>query len=399
VFDFLIVGAGVVGLATALNLLEKFPRGRLMLLEKEPALCSHQSGRNSGVIHSGIYYKPGSFKAEFCRAGNQSMVEFCRQYDIPNEICGKLIVATHESELLGLKKLFERGVANGIAPQKIYREQLREIEPHVNGIAAIRIPSAGITNYRRVCEKLAELIRARGGEIRLYTRVRRIRPTSRGHCVETTAGDFETRFLVNCTGLHSDRVTCEAGAQVQAKIIPFRGEYYELKPEKRSLVKGLVYPVPNPSLPFLGVHCTRMIDGSVHLGPNAVLAFKREGYGKTDFSLRDMVETFTYGGFWKLARKHAGEGFREMARSLSKAAFVRSVQRLVPEITQDDVVPCAAGVRAQALAPDGSLVDDFLLVHAPNAIHVCNAPSPAATASLEIGRHIAGLVSGTIESR
>jgi L-2-hydroxyglutarate oxidase len=358
------------------------------VLEKEHELARHQTGRNSGVIHSGIYYKPGSLKARFASEGSRSMVEFCREHDVPYSVCGKVIVATNRLELPMLENLYRRGLENGLQVSRLSREEVREIEPQVECLEGIRVPSTGIVSYRTVCLKYAELLLSRGGEIRADARVESIRYTGGAHTIQTTGGTVEAAFLVNCAGLHSDRTAGKAGLKPDAKIIPFRGEYYELVPEKRHLVKALVYPVPNPTFPFLGVHFTRMIDGSVHAGPNAVLAFKREGYAKTDVNAGDLLETLTFGGFWKLARKHFSEGIKEMWRSAFKQAFVRSLQRLIPSIRSEDLILSEAGVRAQAVTPGGDLVDDFLILRGQNAIHVCNAPSPAATASLEIGRHI-----------
>lgn len=390
--DFVVIGGGIVGLATGMRLVERFPQKRVLLLEKEADICVHQSGRNSGVIHSGIYYKPGSLKAQLCRRGNASIVDFCRQHEIPHKICGKLIVATDQSELPQLDRLFQRGVEAGIHPERIAPEKLKEIEPHAAGLAAIRIPSAGIVNFTEVAQRYSERIKEGLGEIRFNARVEGITSQNGRHIVRTSAGDFETPFLINCAGLYSDHIARMDGAEPAAKIIPFRGEYYELKPERRHLVKGLLYPIPNPDFPFLGVHCTRMMDGAVHLGPNAVLAFKREGYRKTDFDARELLEILRYSGFWKLALKHLGEGAREMIRSFSKTTFVRSLQRLVPAIQEEDIVPCASGVRAQAVSPEGQMIDDFLIMRSANAVHVCNAPSPAATASLEIASHIVAMV-------
>ncbi|MEP0959153.1 L-2-hydroxyglutarate oxidase [Microcoleus sp. FACHB-1515] len=391
-YDFAIIGGGIVGLSTAMAIGENHPDSRILLLEKESHWAFHQTGNNSGVIHSGVYYKPGSFKAKFCRDGCQSMVEFCQKYDIPHEVCGKVIVATEEKELPLLENLYQRGLQNDIAVKKISPEEVREIEPNVNCIAGIRVYSTGIADYKKVAEKYAELIRQQGGDLHLNTKVDRIIKTSTGQTLETNQGTFETRFVINCAGLHSDRVAKLGGVEPQAKIVPFRGEYYELIPEKRDLVKTLIYPVPNPAFPFLGVHFTKMIDGSVHAGPNAVLSLKREGYQKTDFDLRDFVEVMTFPGFWKLAAKHADEGIQEMIRSLSKAAFVRSLQRLIPAVQSKDLIPTHAGVRAQALMNDGRLVDDFLIVEGERSVHVCNAPSPAATSSLEIGKAIAARI-------
>jgi L-2-hydroxyglutarate oxidase len=388
-YDFAIVGGGIVGLSTAMALGKRYPNAEILLLEKESQWAFHQTGNNSGVIHSGVYYKPGSFKAKFCREGCETMVEFCREHDIDHDVCGKVIVATEPEELPLLENLYQRGIQNGIKVSKITPEQVKEIEPHVACLDAIRVYSTGIANYKQVCQKYAEIAQAQGADLRLNTKVEECTKTSEGYVLTTNHGTFNTRFLINCAGLHSDRVAQLAGVKPSAKIVPFRGEYYELKPEKRYLVKHLIYPVPNPNFPFLGVHFTRMIDGSVHAGPNAVLSLKREGYRKTDFDLRDFVEVMTYPGFWKLAAKHADQGIQEMVRSVLKSEFVRSLQRLIPEVQSDDLIPTHAGVRAQALMPDGKLVDDFLILEDESALHVCNAPSPAATSSLEIGKAIA----------
>lgn len=388
-FDCAIIGGGIVGLATAVALGRKERGARIVVLEKEDGLARHQTGRNSGVIHSGIYYKPGSLKAKFARDGSRSMVEFCREHGLRHEVCGKIIVATRESQLPQLDKLFQRGLDNGLAVSKLTAQQVQEIEPHVHCLAGIRVPTTGIVDYKEVSAKCADLVREQGSTVVTGAEVVGIRESNGVHRIETRKGLFEARFLINCAGLHSDRVGRLAGIEPQAKIVPFRGEYFEMVPDRRFLVKTLIYPVPNPAFPFLGVHFTRMIDGSVHAGPNAVLAFKREGYHKTDFSARDMWETLTFGGFWKLIRKHMDEGWMEMRRSFSKDLFVQSLQQLIPEVQPDDVVPTHAGVRAQAVMPDGSLVDDFLIVRGRNSCHVCNAPSPAATAALEIGKTVA----------
>jgi L-2-hydroxyglutarate oxidase len=388
-YDFAIVGGGIVGLSTGMSLVQRYPNARIVVLEKESRWAFHQTGNNSGVIHSGIYYKPGSFKAQFCREGSRSMVQFCQKHGIDYEVCGKVIVATKPNELLQLENLYKRGLENGLSVTKISAEEVKEIEPHVHCLAGIQVPTTGIVDYKQVGQKYAELIESQGGELRLNTKVEKISETDKGQVLETNNGTFETRFLINCAGLHSDRIAKLGQVNPQAKIVPFRGEYYELIPEKRYLVKTLIYPVPNPDFPFLGVHFTRMIDGSVHAGPNAVLSMKREGYKKTDFDLRDFAEVMTYPGFWKLAAKHADEGIQEMIRSFSKAAFVRSLQKLIPEVQASDLIPTHAGVRAQALMNDGKLVDDFLIVKGENSVHVCNAPSPAATSSIEIGNAIA----------
>ena len=391
-YDFAIIGGGIVGLSTGMALGKRYPQARILVLEKESQWAFHQTGNNSGVIHSGIYYKPGSFKAKFCRDGRDSMVKFCQEYGIDHEVCGKVIVATNEQELPRLENLYQRGLENGIEVKRISPEEVKEIEPHVRCVGGIRVFSTGIVNYKQVCLKYAELIQQQGGELRLNTKVLKISPSGKHHVLETNQGNFETRFVINCAGLHSDRIAKLGGVQPQAKIVPFRGEYYELTPEKRYLVKTLIYPVPNPEFPFLGVHFTKMIDGTVHAGPNAVLSLKREGYTKTDFDLKDFAEVMTYPGFWKLAAKHADEGIQEIIRSFSKAAFTRSLQKLIPEVQAQDLVPTHAGVRAQALMDDGKLVDDFYIVPGNNSIHVCNAPSPAATSSLEIGKAIAAQI-------
>lgn len=387
-YDFAIIGGGIVGLSTGMALGKRYPNARIVVLEKENKWAFHQTGNNSGVIHSGIYYKPGSFKAKFCRDGCQSMVEFCREHGIAHEVCGKVIVATDESELPRLDNLYQRGLENGLNVKKITAEEVKEVEPHVQCVAGIRVYSTGIADYKQVSRKYAELIELQGGELHLNTKVEKIRQMPNSQVLETNKGAFEAHCVVNCAGLHSDRIAKLGQVDPQAKIVPFRGEYYELTPEKRYLVNTLIYPVPNPDFPFLGVHFTKMIDGSVHAGPNAVLSLKREGYKKTDFDLRDFAEVMTYPGFWKLAAKNADEGIKEIIRSFSKAAFVHSLQKLIPEVQPDDVVPTHAGVRAQALMSDGKLVDDFLIVKGQNSVHVCNAPSPAATSSIEIGKAV-----------
>lgn len=391
-YDFAIIGGGIIGLSTALALSQRYQNAQIVVLEKEHTWAYHQTGNNSGVIHSGIYYKPGSFKAKFSREGSRSMVEFCREHGIDHEVCGKVIVATEPQDLPLLENLYHRGLENGLNVTKISAEEVKATEPHVYCLRGIRVPSTGIVDYKQVCQKYTELIQSQGGELRLNSKVEKITEASNSQILETNHGTVEARVVINCAGLHSDRVAKLGHVNPEAQIVPFRGEYYELKPEKRYLVKTLIYPVPNPDFPFLGVHFTRMIDGSVHAGPNAVLSFKREGYKKTDFDLRDFAEVMTYPGFWKLATKHASAGFEEIIRSFSKAAFVRSLQKLIPEVQAGDLVPTHAGVRAQALKPDGKLVDDFLIVKGQNSLHVCNAPSPAATASLEIGQAIAAQI-------
>lgn len=391
-YDYAIAGGGIVGLSTAVALNAKYPDARIVLIEKEDAFAEHQTGRNSGVIHSGIYYKPGSFKAFFCKDGNRTMVEFCQEHGIPYDICGKVIVATDVEELPALERLYNRAVENGLPVRKLTPEELREREPHVRSLKSILLSTTGITNFRQVSLKYAEIASKRGVTLHLGTRLLGVRTLPGSHVLQTSKGDIETNFVINCCGLQSDRVARLSGADPKVRIVPFRGEYFELTLEKRYLVKHLIYPVPNPSFPFLGVHFTRMVDGSIHAGPNAVLAFQREGYYKTSFDARDLAETLTFPGFWKLAAKHAAYGWSEMVRSWSRSAFLKSLQRLIPEVQMRDIEPSKAGVRAQALMPDGGLVDDFLFVDGPRSLHVCNAPSPAATSSIPIGRSIADRV-------
>ncbi|MDQ2836591.1 MAG: L-2-hydroxyglutarate oxidase [Actinomycetota bacterium] len=391
---YLVVGGGIVGLATARALLEADPAGELTLLEKEPDLALHQTGRNSGVIHSGIYYPPGSAKAVMCKAGAESMTRFAQKHAIPLIRTGKLIVATDDSELPGLAKLYERGLANGIEVQRLVPEQAREYEPFVRAIAAVRVSATAITDYSAVCRALAAELTAAGAELRLGATVTGLVRHGARTTVESGVGSFTADVVINCAGLHADRVAAKDdgdGERVDSRIVPFRGEYYELRPEARHLVKGLIYPVPDPDFPFLGVHLTKMVDGAVHAGPNAVLALAREGYDWHTVRPADVAAVLRFGGFWRLARKNFGAGMMEVARSLSKKRFAASLARLVPEISAADLVPSHAGVRAQALRSDGGLVDDFLIVQRGRNVHVLNAPSPAATSSLEIGKHIAAL--------
>lgn len=384
--DVAVIGAGIVGLATAYHLGRRFPNRSVAVVEKEAGPAAHQTGHNSGVLHSGIYYKPGSLKASNCREGKLAMQAFCQENDIAHEICGKVIVAIDESELPAMHRIYERGQANGVCCSLIDQDQLRELEPHTAGIAAVHVPDAGIVDYKSVCHALEGHVRNAGGNVIYSTKVIGIESSSNAIAVKTTRGDCEASVIVNCAGLYSDRVARLSGAIPEAKIVPFRGEYYELKPESQHLCRNLIYPVPDASFPFLGVHFTRMIGGVVECGPNAVLAFAREGYTLTDVNLSDLFESLTYPGFLRLAMKHWRTGMGEMWRSISKKAFVKALQRLMPEITGQDLIPAAAGVRAQALAPQGVLVDDFLIQETDRSINVCNAPSPAATASLNIGR-------------
>jgi L-2-hydroxyglutarate oxidase len=384
--DLIIIGGGIVGLATAYRFLERFPGKRVTVLEKEETIARHQTGRNAGVLHSGIYYRPGSLKAQNCRAGKLAMEEFCRREGIPYKICGKVIVALEESELPRMEKILENGKANGVVCERIDAARLRELEPHAAGIAAIHVPEAGIVDYEHVARRLAELIESQGSQIKTGARVTAIRRHERLAILETTAGEFSADQVVNCAGLFSDRVTRLSGTQPASKIIPFRGEFYLVRPEAHHLVRMLIYPVPDPRYPFLGVHFTRRIDGRVECGPNAVLAFAREGYRNTTINFRDMAETLGYRGFWRLAARYWRIGADEMRRSFSKRAFVRAAQRLVPAIEPEHFEWAPAGVRAQAVAPDGSMVDDFIINETDRVVNVENAPSPAATASLNIGR-------------
>jgi L-2-hydroxyglutarate oxidase len=392
--DLVIIGGGIVGLATAYRFLERFPGKTVTLLEKEAALAQHQTGHNSGVLHSGIYYRPGSLKADNCRTGKQVMEEFCRREEIPFETCGKVIVAVDAAELPGLERIFERGRANGVVCERIDVARLHELEPHASGVAAIHVPETGIVDFRRVCERMAERIRERGGAIVTSARAVAFRHDADGVTVETTAGEFSARQVVNCAGLQSDRVARLAGLQPSARIVPFRGEYYALRPAAHHLVRNLIYPVPDPNFPFLGVHFTRMIDGRMECGPNAVLAFAREGYRKTTINARDLAETLTYPGFARLAVRYWQMGMGEMWRSVSKRAFVTALQRLVPAIEAGHLEPAPAGVRAQAVAPDGTTIDDFVIDQSDRVVNVLNAPSPAATASLNIGRLIVERIEG-----
>ncbi|HZQ68804.1 MAG TPA: L-2-hydroxyglutarate oxidase [Terriglobales bacterium] len=387
--DVAIIGAGIVGLSTALHAVRNFPRLRVAVVEKEARVASHQSGHNSGVIHSGIYYRPGSLKARLCVEGAAAMVAFCREHAIPHAVCGKVVVATRAEELPHLDTLWERSRQNGLAGVRMLtREELREVEPHAAGLRALHVPSTGITDYAAVSQKYADLVQSAGGMVLTSSQVLSIRQTQPDIVLETRRDAIHARFVINCAGLFSDAVGRMAGDHPQLIIVPFRGEYYDLRPEKQRLVRALIYPVPNPQFPFLGVHFTRRIHGGVDAGPNAVLAFKREGYQRSDFDLGDTLSALRFPGFWRMACKHWRFGLSEFHRSYSKTAFVHALRRLLPEVTEDDLVPGGSGVRAQALRPDGSLVDDFEFVVARNFLHVYNVPSPAATASLPIGREI-----------
>ncbi len=385
--DVAIVGGGIVGLSTAYRLQQRLPGVSLTIIEKERSVAHHQTGHNSGVLHSGIYYKPGSLRAENCRLGKLAMEEFCTQEGVPFELCGKVIVATEAAELESLQRILERGQANGVRCELIDAARLRELEPHARGVQAIHVPDAGIVDYRQVCERLAERIEAAGGKIFLSSKVTRLLKRGSRMIVDTTEGDIEARLVVNCAGLYSDRVTWMSGQHPDAQIVPFRGEYFELKPSAQHLCRGLIYPVPDPDFPFLGVHFTRMIHGGVECGPNAVFSFSREGYYKTSFNLFDTIESLTYPGFIRLMLRHWDAGLAEMWRSMSKRAFVEALQQLVPEIQREDLVPAPAGVRAQALTRDGRLVDDFLILENDLTINVCNAPVAGCHGIAEYRKH------------
>ena len=388
-FDFAIVGGGIVGLSTARALLGRHPNAGVLVLEKEEGWARHQTGHNSGVIHSGVYYKPGSLKVRFSREGVATLLEFCREQRIAYEICGKVLVATEPDELPRLDDLYERGLKNGLKVEKIGPDELEELEPHAAGLAALKVPETGIVDFTQVAEAFAAVVEEEGGELRKSTEVEDVSETEDEVEISTNRGTFRARSLVNCAGLHSDRVALLCGVEAGVKIVPFRGEYYELKPEKRHLVKNIVYPLPDPNFPFLNVHLTRTVEGGVEAGPNAVLGLAREGYRKTDINIKDSFEALTYPGLWRLARTYWRTGIGELVRSFSRKVFTRSLKKLVPEVEEEDLAPIEAGVRAQALAKDGELVNDFLIVDGKSSVHVLNAPSPAATAAIPIGKTIA----------
>ena len=390
-YDFVIIGGGIIGTATAMAL-QKNSNHKILIIEAEDKLAAHQTGNNSGVIHSGLYYKPGTLKAKNCTEGRELMYRFCEENDITHEKCGKIVVAVSESELEPLNMLYERGTANGLEGlKKLNAGELKEYEPNVSGIAGLLVPQTGIVDYKKVTQIYAAKVKDNNGEIKLNCKFLSVKKSGNELIVSTNLGELKTKFLVNCGGLYSDRIAKTCGVDPGLMIIPFRGEYYKLKNDKEHLVKNLIYPVPDPSFPFLGVHFTRMIDGGVEAGPNAVLAFKREGYSHTDISLRDVSGMLAYIGFWRMASKYYKMGFGEFHRSISKSAFVKALKKLVPDIESDSIEKGGAGVRAQALEASGKLVDDFRIVEADRMIHVLNAPSPAATASISIGNYIAEL--------
>lgn len=388
-----VIGGGIVGLASAYRMALRMPDVSVTVLEKEDRVGRHQTGNNSGVLHCGLYYKPGSMKARMAVNGIRQMVAFCQENGVPHEICGKLVVAVNEAQVAALNDLFDRGTRNGLEGlRRLGPEEMREIEPHVAGVAGIRVPQEGIVDYAAVCAAIVRKIGETGGRVVTGARVRRLRRAGKQWVAETPAGEFESDYIVNCAGLHCDRVSALTGRPRELRIIPFRGEYFKIRPERQYLVRNLIYPVPDPRFPFLGVHFTRLIHGGIEAGPNAVLAFAREGYKKTDVSLPDLADTLTYPGFWKFLRRYPSMSFHELRRSFSRKLFCQSLQELVPEIRESDLATGGAGVRAQAIEPDGSLVQDFRFVDEPGALHLLNAPSPGATASLAIGDEVAARV-------
>lgn len=392
-YDIVVIGGGIVGLATALRLKENKPALKIAVLEKENKLAAHQTGHNSGVIHSGIYYKPGSLKATNCINGYHQLIEFCKKHGVKYDLCGKIIVATSEAEIPLLENIYKRGVDNGLAGlKKIGREEIKELEPHCSGIKGVIVPQTGIINYTEVSHKYAEVFTKLGGEIHLNQLVREIQLEAGINHVVTSTSTFDSKLVVNCAGLYSDKVAGLTRGKMDVRIIPFRGEYYEIKKEKQYLVKNLIYPVPDPNFPFLGVHFTRMIEGGVEAGPNAVFAFKREGYKMSDINLSELAGSLAWPGFRKVAAKYWKTGMGEYYRSFSKAAFTKALQKLIPEIKEEDLIPGGAGVRAQACDRTGGLIDDFMILEDQHSINVCNAPSPAATSSLSIGKTVSELV-------
>ena len=396
-FDIVVIGGGIIGTATSLSLKNNL-KLNILLIEAEKELAEHQTGNNSGVIHSGLYYKPGSLKAKNCTEGRELLYHFCEENKIEFERCGKIVVASDKSELNALEELYKRGIANGLVGiKRLVAEEIKNYEPHAKGIAGLFVPQTGIIDYKKVTNAYAKVFLEQDGSIETNCRFLSLKYYNNEFVIITTKGEFKTKFLVNCGGLYCDRIAKLCGVNPGLQIVPFRGEYFKIKKEKEYLVKNLIYPVPDPRFPFLGVHFTRMINGGIEAGPNAVLALKREGYLKSDFSLKDISQIFFYSGFWKMASKYYRMGFGEFYRSYNKKAFVKALQKIVPEIQEDDIEPGGAGVRAQALEPNGKLVDDFRIVEANKMLHVLNTPSPAATASLSIGRTIANILQNKFE--
>ncbi len=387
-YDYLIVGGGIVGISTAWQLVQRYPDKQIMVVEKESHFAGHQTGHNSGVIHAGVYYQPGSLKADFCRRGNEATINFCQEHDIAYEQCGKLLVATDQNEYSLMEKLFERAGENRIEVEWLNREQLNQREPNISGLGAFFVPRTGIVDYCKVTEKMAELFKHHGGMVRLDCEVLGLEENDNGIRVHTSLEDFETRYLITCSGLMADRLVKMLGIRPDFQIIPFRGEYFQLPPEKSNIINHLIYPIPDPEMPFLGVHLTRMIDGTVTVGPNAVLGFKREGYKKTDVSFHDIKEMATFSGFWKVMRQNLKAGLSEFKNSIFKSGYLELVRKYCPQVKLSDLTPYPAGVRAQAVAEDGTLIHDFLFVNTQRTFHVCNAPSPAATSAIPIGEYI-----------
>jgi len=387
-YDFVVIGGGIIGASTALSLVTTYPEKRTILIEKEKSFASHQTGHNSGVIHAGVYYQPGSLKAKFCREGLEETINFCDLHNIPYENCGKLLVATSEVELARMDVLFERCKQNNIEIELIDQEQLQKIEPNINGIGAILVKSTSIVNYQSVTKKMIEQYEALGGEYLLDTEVVNLTENSDAIEIITNNETLKSRYLISCAGLMADRIAKMLNLEINFRIVPFRGEYYKLSEKHNTLVKHLIYPIPDPELPFLGIHLTKMIDGSVTVGPNAVLGFKREGYGKINLSPRDILEMLSFKGFYKVIRNHFKSGITEMLNSKYKRGYLKQVNKYSPSIKLKDLQPYPAGIRAQAVLDDGTLVHDFLFVESERSIHVCNAPSPAATSAMPIGKYI-----------
>jgi (S)-2-hydroxyglutarate dehydrogenase len=391
-YDVAIVGAGIIGLATGMKLLEAFPGLRVVILEKEDRIAAHQTGHNSGVIHSGIYYRPGSLKAGLCVAGYRELIDFCREHEVQFDICGKVVVAIRDEQLAALDELYRRGTENGVSGLRmISPSEVREIEPFAQCIKGLHVPTTGIIDFRQVAKAYSDVFRQKGGEVRLGSRVVRVEDRSSALQIATDEGQITAYHIINCAGLYSDRVAAMSGMEPPCRIVPFRGEYHGIRPRRSYLVKNLIYPVPDPRFPFLGVHFTRMIDGKIEAGPNAVLAFAREGYNRCSIAPLELLETLGYPGFWRLVWKYWKYGMGEMSRSFSKTLFARALRELMPEIVREDLIPGGAGVRAQALGRDGRLLDDFVILQNRRMIHVLNAPSPAATSSLAIANHLVGI--------
>ncbi len=387
-YDFAIIGGGIIGASVAWQLKQRLPDANIVLIEKEPLLAEHQSKHNSGVIHAGVYYEPGSLKAEFCRTGNRSTKEFCREHGIKFEEPGKLLVATNEIQIEHMQALYERAQANQIEIERVDQTELKQREPNIVGLEALFVPSSGIVNFAEIAHRMARLFQGLGGQVKLGCRVLRVDEASDGVTIHVSHGSLRARRLIACAGLFADRMALAAGAKADFRLIPFRGEFFQLRPELNRLIKHLIYPIPEPGLPFLGVHLTRTIDGGITVGPNAVLAFAREGYSKTAIDYRDLMEMAAFGGFWRMLKGNLRVGMRELRNSWSQHAYLQEVRQYCPQLTLNDLRPHASGVRAQAVSREGELLHDFLFIETENSLHLCNAPSPAATAALPIGRHI-----------